>query len=124
MRRLPALVLLASVAGCSLAGDDHDDYLADRARLVAELDRRIGPATADEPGACRVVAFGSKACGGPAGYRVYSASLNERAVLETAAEIAALDEDANRRLGLISDCSLQEPPRPALVGGRCVAAPE
>ncbi|MDT0633076.1 hypothetical protein RQM47_09675 [Rubrivirga sp. S365] len=122
MRYLLALFAAAALAGCSLAGDDYDDYLDDRARLVADLDRLIGAAEADAPGACRVVAVGAKACGGPADYRVYSTAADAEAVERVAAEITTLDEDANRRFELISDCSVPPEPRPALVGGRCVAA--
>lgn len=124
MRCLPALIGLFALAGCSLTGDDYDDYLEDRARLVAELDRRIGAAEADAPDACHVVAVGAKACGGPTDYRVYSSAADVEAVEAAAAAVTALDEDANRRFDLVSDCMVVVPPRPALVGGRCVAATE
>ena len=129
MRGCLAILLVLSVAGCSFfieddsaLGSDYDAYLNQRAALVADLDALIGDAEADAPAACRVVAVGRKACGGPAAFRVYSATASDaEAVDELAAEITRLDAWANDAFGLVSDCSVPTEPTPVVVDGRCQA---
>ena len=130
------LILLLAASGCSSVTDAPDqnaqltdppgsveEYADDRASLVASLDAAIGEARATNMAACRVIPFGSKACGGPTEYRVYSATDGDtEAVHSLSAEITALDTFANREFGLISDCMLETPPMPTLVGGRCTAS--
>ena len=101
----------------------YDEYVAERGRLVERLDAQIGEAPASSASACAVLPVGEKACGGPQGYRVYSttAPAAEDAVA-TGRQILGLDRYANGAFGLGSDCAVPTPPRPALVGGRCVAA--
>jgi hypothetical protein len=128
MRPLLPLAAFVLLAGCSFwagddpAGVDFDDYLDDRAALVAELEALIGSAEAESEAACRVVAVGHKACGGPAEYRVYSATDSDADAVEALAErIAELDREAIERFGLVSDCAVAPEPAPALVDGQCVA---
>ena len=128
--RLILALLVAGLAGCSLFIEDdselglgdYDDYLDQRATLVAELDRLIGEAEADAPEACRVVLFGDKPCGGHWDARVYSATASDPGAVEALAdEITDLDRDAIRRFGLASDCSVTPTPRATFEDGRCLA---
>ena len=101
----------------------YDEYVAERGRLVGRLDAQIGEAPASSASACAVLPVGEKACGGPWGYRVYSATApGAGGAVEAGRRILGLDRYANGAFELASDCSLPTPPRPALVGGRCVAA--
>ena len=131
MRR-PLLALLPFlVAGCGLFVEDDADlgafadveaYQEERAALDAELDRVIGGAEAGDPAACHVVAVGAKACGGPWGHRVYSSEASPVGAVESLARaITEADRQANAQFSLVSDCQAVGPPRPALIGGRCVA---
>ena len=132
MRRSLLALLPFLVAGCGLFVEDGADlgafadfeaYQEERAALYAELDRAIGEAEAGSVEACRVVPVGAKGCGGPWGYRVYSSEASPvRAVESLARAITEADRQANVQFDLVSDCMAVEPPRPALVGGRCVAA--
>lgn len=131
--RLLLLALLA--AGCSTASPSEGDaqeadppetveeYQEQRAALVDRLDAAIGEAKASDVGACRVVAVGAKACGGPAEYRVYSTSDADADTVEALGdEIARLDAYANEQFGLVSTCEMVNPPRPNVLNGRCVGA--
>ena len=127
-----ALVTLV-VAGCGLFVEDDsalaltcdmDGYLAERADLAADLDAAIGDPRATDVGACRAVAVGAKACGGPRSYAVYSTLTSDaEAVVRLAAEIEALDERANRVCQLVSECAFVEEPAVVVVDGRCEARP-
>ena len=130
MRRPLALALLAAAlaaAGCAsrvadeLAGDDARRL----ARLSVRIDAEIGGARAGRSNQCRVLAVGAKPCGGPREFRAYSAVGTNVPRLEAlAAEYAAVDRARNERLGLGSDCAVEEPPPVGLEGGRCVLRPE
>ncbi len=124
------LALLVLLGGCSFVLDDgtlapdYDGYVRQRADLVADLDALIGDAEADAPAACRVVAVGHKACGGPAAFRIYSTVDSDAEAVEALAdEITRLDTWANTEFGLASDCSVPVEPTPLVVNGRCQAGP-
>lgn len=137
MRTLLLLFAALGVAACSQpvsdtppeapvaetgAFRDEADYRAQRVRATADLDALIGTAAASDAAACRVVAVGAKACGGPLEYRVYSATASDAAQVEAqAARITALDRRANAQFQYVSDCMLVGEPQAALVDGRCVA---
>lgn len=136
MRALLLLVAAMSLAACTQLIDsgteapaaeasafrDEADYRAQREQAVADLDALIGEAAAAQVSACRVVAVGAKACGGPMAYRVYSATASDASRVEAAAaRVTALDRRANEQFQYVSDCMLVEPPQVALVDGRCVA---
>jgi len=59
---------------------------------------------------CKFIAFGSKPCGGPWSYLIYSTSIDENK-LETLVEQYNLKELAfNNRYPIYSDCSYVSPP--------------
>ena len=82
----------------------------------------VGEPACQDASQCRSVAFGSKPCGGPSSYLVYSTQATDSAALAAVAErYRELQADANRALGRVSDC--QVVPRPAVMceGRRCTA---
>ena len=84
----------------------------------------IANGAAADVGLCRTIAFGSKPCGGPQQYLIYSASTTDSAALAAAvARYNALESEINKREGRVSDCMLVSPPAVALNNGRCSAAP-
>ena len=97
---------------------------AELTQRYAEIKTMIGEAKASDVQQCRKVAFGYKACGGPASYLIYSvAGLDEALLLKKVAEYNALDEAETHRLGLISDCAMVTEPGVILEGGVCKAGP-
>lgn len=97
---------------------------AELTQRYAEIKALIGEAKASDVQQCRKVAFGYKACGGPASYLIYSvAGLDEAVLLKKVAEYNALDEAETHRLGLISDCAMVTEPGVMLEGGVCKAGP-
>ena len=73
------------------------------------------------PEECRTVPVGGKACGGPTGYRAYSAKRADPAAVEALAreehELAMAEARAS---GRVSNCMIQADPGARCVQGRCV----
>ncbi|SDS50525.1 hypothetical protein SAMN05216503_3276 [Polaribacter sp. KT25b] len=56
------------------------------------------------------VAYGSKACGGPKGYIAYSSKIDTTAFLQKIETYTQTEKDFNIKWGVISDCSITNPP--------------
>jgi hypothetical protein len=77
---------------------------------------------ASDVSSCRTIAFGSKACGGPQSYIVYSVETTNEEKLRSLVETYNAEEKArNQQTGAVSDCSLVQPPELDLIAGHCVA---
>jgi len=69
---------------------------------------------------CRVLALGSRPCGGPAEYVAYSSIAGNRELLEVkASEYAFLQEEVNRAHAATGTCHVLAQPRVACVNQRC-----
>ena len=117
---LPASLVLAS---CSGLNDIKANVLQARMSLLeTTIVITIGNAACRDSTDCRVIAFGSKPCGGPWEYLVYASSSVDTFRLEAlVAEYNAINDELNRRQGGISDCMFVTAPRVTCVDGRCVA---
>ncbi len=97
---------------------------AELTQRYAEIKTMVGEAKASEVQQCRKVAFGYKACGGPASYLIYSVEgLDEALLLKKVSEYNALSKAETLRLGLVSDCAIVPEPGVTLEGGVCKAGP-
>lgn len=109
------------VAGCTGtpagAEGDSSEQLADLDRDITAL---IGEAACESDDQCKITAFGSKPCGGPAGYRVYSSLDTDTALLETRVnEYNRLAVQYNRETNALSDCSMVVAPMAFCATGQC-----
>lgn len=59
---------------------------------------------------CRYIAFGSKPCGGPWEYLVYTTSIDTLALNSLVAEYNQMENNYNLNCGAVSDCSAPQPP--------------
>jgi hypothetical protein len=89
----------------------------------ADLDAALGRGdSCDNDGECRSVAVGGKACGGPTGYRAYSAkSADPAAVERLAADERTLSQEESRASGRMSPCFMPADPGARCEAHRCVA---
>ena len=120
MRALLLLSVVLAVGGCGVFIEDdrtlgpigsYEVYLEERAALEADLARLIGEAEAGDLGSCRAVAVGTKACGGPVSYAVYSVQASDGLAVERRAQmIRDLDAQANREFELVSTCDVTPEP--------------
>jgi hypothetical protein len=95
---------------------------ASHAEVEARLDRLLKAAqNCSGPEECRTVPVGGKACGGPTGYRAYSAKGADPGAVEALAreehELAMAEARAS---GRVSNCMMLADPGAACVQGRCV----
>lgn len=95
----------------------------DRARLVEmrqEIDMLIGDAAASSIADCRYAGLGSKPCGGPWEFIVFSvSSTDSTALAERLTAYDAFEADMNMRYGYLSDCSVPNIPVLVFKDGRC-----
>ena len=147
MRYLVAAVCLVAVAWISvslLACDDRDPVVGsdnngeqpteegeqrteegDRARLQEmrqEIDALIGDAAGTSIADCRFAGIGTKPCGGPWEFIVYSvSSTDSTALAERLKAYDAFEDEMNERYGYLSDCSVPNIPNLVFKDGRCIA---
>lgn len=123
-----AVSLLACGDSDSVVGDNNGDQRTeedDRAQL-AEMRREIDALVGDAAGAsiedCRYSGLGSKPCGGPWEYVIYSASSTDSTALaERLTAYNAFEAEMNEHYGYASDCSVPNESVLAYKDGRCVA---
>ena len=123
-----AVSLIACGDSDPVVGDNNGDQRTeegDRAQL-AEMRREIEALVGDAAGAsiedCRYSGLGSKPCGGPWEFVIYSASSTDSTALaERLTAYNAFEAEMNERYGYASDCSVPNEPVLAYGDGRCVA---
>lgn len=72
-------------------------------------------------GSCNYIAFGSKPCGGPREYLLFSSSIDQTQLIDLVIEYNEMDRQYNIQTGAISDCMVVQPPTSVgCVNGNCV----
>jgi len=95
-------------------------YAARLQELRTLIEKEIGTPRANEPKQCKLIAFGSKPCGGPWSYLIYStATANEVRLKQLMNEYTQLEQKLNIERRLVSDCEFVSEPSVAFVGGVC-----
>ncbi|HCE53533.1 MAG TPA: hypothetical protein DER05_00420 [Lutibacter sp.] len=116
------IVLLTIVFGCTNNAElDKEEDLAELAALQEEIELLVDSGVCSENADCNYIAFGSKACGGPKTYLVFSTSINVELLQQKVATYNALDDAFNLKYGVASDCYyVTPPPEVACKDGKCV----
>lgn len=111
----------ATVAGNELTGDQQTDRAA-LARVEQDVRALAKADGCSESGQCRAVPVGAKACGGPRYWLPYCPlTTDSAALLKRAEELRALEDEFNRKYGVLSDCAYVGEPTIASAGGACQA---
>ena len=77
------------------------------------IEQEIGIPSANEPTQCKLIPFGSKPCGGPWGYLVYSTlKTDETRLKQLVSEFNQLQKKMNKESKLMSDCAVAPEPNP------------
>ncbi|WNO60228.1 hypothetical protein [Rheinheimera sp. MMS21-TC3] len=96
------------------------ELTAQLTELRQEVLALIGDARADNVQQCRVIGFGAKPCGGPAGYIAASVKdIDEATLMAKVEAYNAVNVENNNRLGLMSDCAVEPRPEVKLEQGVC-----
>lgn len=118
--KLAFVFLLLLFIACDKQRTREDDFakLADMKQTILIV---AGAASANDSTDCRYVGLGSKPCGGPWEYLVYSiVDTDTLLLLELVGKYNTFEDELNRKYGRVSDCSITPPPVVGLVNGRCV----
>ncbi|MCM4159076.1 hypothetical protein FHG64_08800 [Antarcticibacterium flavum] len=89
-------------------------------QLVA-IEALIEEGSCTENSQCRFIPYGSKACGGPQGYLIFSSNVDVDELQTKVDAYTKAEATYNKQEGIMSDCSI--PPEPAKLGcvdGNCV----
>ncbi|CAN5664135.1 hypothetical protein BH23GEM1_BH23GEM1_02280 [soil metagenome] len=103
------------------AGSQEADWAAilrleDEAKALAKAS---GCSSASQ---CRTAPVGNRACGGPRYYITYcAASTDSVALFRKLEEVAAAENEYNRKYQIVSTCEFRTPPPVGLSGGQCRA---
>ena len=123
-----AVSLLACGDSDSIVGDNNggqrteEDDRAQLAEMRREIDALVGDAAGASIEDCRYSGLGSKPCGGPWEFVIYSvASTDSTALAERLTAYNAFEAEMNERYGYASDCSVPNAPVLAYRDGLCVA---
>ncbi len=122
--RLRAVVACAAVPlalGRALAwGPQPGGDEAQLEALRAEIVKTIGDAPCVNVVHCRLLALGTRPCGGPDEYLAYSSHTADRATLENKAlDYALVQEDVQRARSVAGICVVVPEPRLACIDRRC-----
>ncbi|MDP3945387.1 MAG: hypothetical protein Q8Q51_05790 [Lutibacter sp.] len=117
------IVLLAIVFGCTNHTDSsQEEDLAELTAFREEIELLVDSGVCSENSDCNYIAFGSKACGGPKTYLVFSTSINVELLQQKVETYNALENSFNKKWGIISDCSVPTPPvNVTCIAGKCTA---
>lgn len=118
-----SIVLLTIVFGCTSTTElGKEDDLAELNSLKEEIELLVDTSICSENSGCDYIAFGSKACGGPKTYLVFSTSINVELLQQKVANYNALETSFNQKWGIISDCMYLLPPtKVECINGKCTA---
>jgi hypothetical protein len=108
------------LAAFSCSDDDKPVSCADRETYINELGNNIlafaETSICSDDFECRYIGFGVKACGGPAGYLIYTTSIDTLELAIMVNDFNNQQEMYNQECGGVSTCDVPQPP----IGFDCV----
>ena len=111
---LPGLLLFSMLFMAFQCDEENTDTMeSDRlelSQLKTEIDSIVNASVCDGTHICEFIAYGSKACGGPQGYLVYSTSINVENLKALVDNYNEAEAQFNLKWNILSDCSVPNPP--------------
>jgi hypothetical protein len=111
-----ALIIIAGVfiVACTIEDDDDiltcDPILQDLQYLKIAIEDFAASSICSDAFECRYIAFGSKPCGGPWSYLIYSTSIDTLELQTLVTDYNETENNYNLICGATSDCSVPNPP--------------
>ncbi len=78
--------------------------------LKLEIENLANTSVCNDSTECKFIAFGSKPCGGPWQYLIYSTSIDTDKLEDLVGNYNQKEDDFNRTWNVVSDCSFALPP--------------
>ncbi len=117
---LSMLILISCGSGRS-GNDNAADLIESKSLLEVEIDDLIGEASCSDSSQCKAIAFGSKPCGGPWSYLIFSEEDTDIQLIEPLVEeYNDIDKRLNQIQGAESDCAFVDIPDVGCDNNRCV----
>jgi hypothetical protein len=104
-----ALAIAALASACNEEPTREDESAALQLRSQEILSYAKSGVCTDSS-TCRYIGLGSKPCGGPWKFIIYSTSLDTTRLHQMITQYNTDEDKYNRKWGLISDCSVPPPP--------------
>lgn len=122
MKKFLILIVFSFIlSGCDALSGSNEITLAQLENQLKEIREFVLEGKCSQTGECNYIAVGSKACGGPMGYIVYSTNIDVEALKKMVDKYTADQKTYNIQNNVISDCSLANPPEKiGCVDGNCV----
>jgi hypothetical protein len=118
---LGLFLFIGSVSGCEQAEDSQEITANNLEKQLAGIHAFINAGSCSETGECRFLAYGSKACGGPQGYLLFSNQVDFEVLAKMVEDYTKAEAAYNKKFGVISDCMVVTPPgKLECVNGKCV----
>ena len=115
------LILILSI-NCSNSENTQQEDKLELEALANEITSLADNSVCNQNNECEYIAFGSKPCGGPWSYLVYSTSIDTALLLEKVDYYNQLEKAYNLKWEIISDCSVANPPISLeCLDGKCIA---
>jgi len=118
---IKTIALLAIVFSCTNnSNPTQEEDLNKLNNLKEKVEQLIASGKCTEDTNCSYIAFGSKPCGGPWSYLVYSSNIDSDLLISKVNNYNQLENEYNLKWGIISDCSTPAPPNSVeCVEGKC-----
>jgi hypothetical protein len=91
----------------NLTMEDEQKTLMTNKKIIEDL---AATSVCNENTECKFIAFGSKPCGGPWSYLIYSTSIDTNELESLVEEYNQAQANFNQKWGIVSDCALTLPP--------------
>ena len=112
--RFIVIILFATLLLNTTCNDDTapscELYLEALTELGNEIENLASNSECGEAFECRFLAYGSKPCGGPWRYLIYSTSIDTLLIQDLVAEYNSFEEEYNMNCDAVSDCAAVLPP--------------
>jgi hypothetical protein len=119
--KILVLSLVLQSFQCSETADSSGDITSAQLETKKqEIQNYINSFSCSESVGCSYIAFGSKPCGGPRTYLLFSNNINLTQLQKIVKEYNTMDEQYNIQTNAISDCMVVMPPKEVkCVNGIC-----
>jgi len=115
------LLFVVSTASCQNTDDVQSVTLQDLELQFEAIQELVSQSNCSENSQCSYLAYGSKACGGPQGYLVFSSDIDVNKLEVMVTKYSEDENTYNKQNGIISDCSFPLPPENlSCKDGKCV----
>lgn len=117
---LMLLIFITTAASCEQVVQDEEITTAHLEKQMEEIKMLIDSEDCAEDTGCKFMAYGSKACGGPQGYLIFSSAVDEEALEKMVQKYNKTEAAYNDQHGIMSDCSIPAPPgKLSCESGKC-----